>query len=549
MISSAPRTRLALVAAAVLLGACDADRLVAPDAAVDAPSLSLASSTTTTAPALPLATVDVRPVVPTGRTINVPAGGNLQAAINAAVPGDVVVLAAGATFTGNFTLPKKSGSGWVTIRTSTPDSKLPVGKRVSPAHAGLLPNILSPNGGPALRTYAGAHHYRIIGVEIGTKSTVTAANQLVAIGNGSRSSQSTLGSVPHHIVVDRSYIRGRSTMNLKNCIELHAAHAAIVDSYVTQCHSSWQESHAIIGWNGPGPLLIENNYIAGAGINVMFGGADPASDAMTPADITIRRNHVIKPLSWKDTWAVKNLVELKIGRRVLMEGNVFENSWADAQTGFAFVFKTAVGTHAATWGRTEDVTVRKNLIRNAAGGVSMSAHDGARGLPSRRYRFEHNVWDGIGASNGTTMGRIFQVLNGVNDVQIEHNTAIHAPTAARMVVTFGGGTVGSFVFRDNLVTRGMYGVKGDNTGEGTDALVKRAPGYVFTHNAVVGAKAAAYPTRNHFPSTLSGVGFVSLSGRDYRLASTSPYKGKASDGTDLGANVAAVKVATTGVVQ
>ena len=42
-------------------------------------------------------------------TIAVPAGGDLQAALNAAQPGDVITLAPGATYTGNFVLPNKGG--------------------------------------------------------------------------------------------------------------------------------------------------------------------------------------------------------------------------------------------------------------------------------------------------------------------------------------------------------------------------------------------------------------------------------------------------------
>ena len=56
-------------------------------------------------------------------TLTVNAGGDLQAALNAARPGDTILLQAGATFTGNFVLPVKSGSTTdITIRSSAADS-------------------------------------------------------------------------------------------------------------------------------------------------------------------------------------------------------------------------------------------------------------------------------------------------------------------------------------------------------------------------------------------------------------------------------------------
>src|SRR5690349_9776929 len=51
-----------------------------------------------------------------GRTIPVKASDNLQTKLNDAKPGDTLVLDAGATWVGNFTLPPKSGTGWITIR-------------------------------------------------------------------------------------------------------------------------------------------------------------------------------------------------------------------------------------------------------------------------------------------------------------------------------------------------------------------------------------------------------------------------------------------------
>src|SRR5262249_7935956 len=60
------------------------------------------------APELPRTYLDTTYKLPTGgATISVGAGDDLQAAIDEANPGDVIVLEAGATFTGNFVLHNK----------------------------------------------------------------------------------------------------------------------------------------------------------------------------------------------------------------------------------------------------------------------------------------------------------------------------------------------------------------------------------------------------------------------------------------------------------
>ena len=112
---------------------------------------------------------------PTGRTIVVPAGGDLQGALNAAARGDVVELAAGATFSGNFVLPQKSGTGWITIRTAT---SLPAeGTRITPQAAASFAKIVTPNSMPAIRTAAGggASYYRLMGLDIGSTASMTYA--------------------------------------------------------------------------------------------------------------------------------------------------------------------------------------------------------------------------------------------------------------------------------------------------------------------------------------------------------------------------------------
>src|SRR2546422_8604771 len=85
----------------------------------------------------------------TGRIIPVPGGGDFQAALDQAQPGDVITLEAGATFTGPFELPVKAGSGWIVVRTSAPDSSLPMpGRRIDPSYAPQLPKLAAPNSLP-----------------------------------------------------------------------------------------------------------------------------------------------------------------------------------------------------------------------------------------------------------------------------------------------------------------------------------------------------------------------------------------------------------------
>src|SRR5712672_1583603 len=138
-----------------------------------------------TAPAPPQTLLDTTPVAPTGTTINVPAGGDFQSALNAALPGDVIVLQAGAVYAGSFTLPVKNGTGWITVRTSAPDSSLPsYGSRITPAYASVLPKIVANSTMPAIQTAPGAHHFRFVGVEITVASNITQVWNLVNLGDG-----------------------------------------------------------------------------------------------------------------------------------------------------------------------------------------------------------------------------------------------------------------------------------------------------------------------------------------------------------------------------
>ena len=228
--------------------------------------------------------------------IYVAAGANLQTAIDAAQPGDRLLLAPGATFTGNFRLPNKgAATTYITIRSAAADTLLPLaGVRITPADAPNLPVLRSPNTASALTTAAGAHHWRLQYLEF--RANVAAS------GTSSRSApapQTLLTQVPHHLVLDHLYIHGDPALGQKRGIALHSGATWVTDSYIADMKGVGMDTQAINGYNGPGPYTIVNNYLEAAGENFMLGGASPKIPDLIPADIEFTGNHLYKPLAWR----------------------------------------------------------------------------------------------------------------------------------------------------------------------------------------------------------------------------------------------------------
>ena len=526
-------------------------------------------------PLLPRLWLDTTYVPPTGGTVRaVNAGGDLQAALNAAQPGDVITLEAGATFTGNYTLPQKGGTGWIIIRTSASDSSLPPpGTRITPASAAVLPKVVSPNSAPAIATQAGAHHYRLIGLEVTLGPGVTsnsAEGGLVQLG--AWKAQTTLDQVPHDIILDRVYVHGRPTVTLRRCIAMNSAATAVIDSYISDAHDPSHDAQAIASWNGPGPFKVENNYLEGSSENLMFGGGDPAIANLVPSDIEVRGNHFFKPLAWKSDdpsyggilWVVKNIFELKNAQRILADGNILENEWVAAdETGFAVTFTPRNESGGSPWSLVQDVTFTHNIVRHSASAIITQGTDTIQQITqqTRRILIKDNVFEDIepdrwGRLNYPGTGFLF--YSGAASVTIDHNTFFNTGPAVYGDVSANSG----FVYRNNVspynlgtanyqlccsgVTDNIDGIGGrGTTGDANGTLSTYFPGAVFVRNALAGGgNSTNWPANNFFPSTLDAVGFVNRAGGDYHLSAASPYKNAGTDGKDLGADIDAVNAAT-----
>jgi hypothetical protein len=392
--------------------------------------------------------------------------------------------------------------------------------------------------GPVLAAAPGAHDWRLVGLEIRPAAGMYLAN-LVMLGDG----RGDAADVPRRIAFERCYLHGDATAGARRGIALNSAATSIVDSWLADFKERGADSQAIAGWAGPGPFLIANNYLEAAGENVMFGGADPPDPARIPSDIVVRGNHFAKPLAWLDArrgWTVKNLFELKDARRVVIEGNLFENNWRAAQSGFAILFTVRNQDGGAPWSTVEDVLFRGNVVRHSASGVNIlgrdDGHPGGSGR-AQRIVIRDNFFDDIGAARWGGGGTLFQLLEGTAGVRIEHNTALHTGN----VITADGAAHEGFVFRDNVVAHNAYGIFGSGAGVGLGALAAYFPGAEVRRNLIAGGRPQDYPPDNFFPPTLAGVLFVDRG--TARLVPGSAWLAAATDGRALGADPEAVAAA------
>jgi hypothetical protein len=503
--------------------------------AATAPPKAPPPATVTSDPELPRFRVTVEELPVASRTIPVRTSRALQAAIKSARGGDVIVLEGGVQYEGPFSLPARADDGWVVIRAAL-DVDLPErGRRLTPQSASRLPRLVSRSGA-VIRAEPGAHHYRLIGLEIAPIQGV-ALHSLVELG----ADGVDLASVPRDIIIERCYLHGDPARGTRRGIALNSRSTAVIDSHLSDFKEVGADSQAIAGWNGPGPFLIANNYLEAAGENVMFGGADPKIVELVPSDIEIVNNTFTKPLRWKKDdagfegkeWSVKNLFELKNARRVLVDGNHFEYNWPHAQNGFAILFTPRNQDGRAPWSVVEDVTFSGNIVRHVAAGINILGYDDIHtSKQTSRIAIINNVFADVGGKWGH--GRLFQILDGTRDVVIDHNTAFQTGNAL-----FGGDRRphSGFIFRNNIVMAGVNGIAGSGTAPGAQSVAKYFPGGTIRRNVVVGGSAQEFPGDNLYPRTLADVGAAPANhGRPFaKLAAR--YSGTATDGRDPGAHL------------
>lgn len=375
------------------------------------------------------------PALACADSISVSNGADFQAALNRARPGDTIVLEAGATYfsqTG-FRLPyippvTNTDADTITITTSNLAGISPAGARINPAvHAAAMPKLVSGGGNNVIEADPRAHHWRFVGIEFTTDGQHDAAS-LVSLG-------------PYVPLADRYQMTGIkfdrcflhpaeiSGTNLSTPVETSLSKALmanvsafeLTNSYVVggsaveKFSKATGSGMAFLSDTGPGPLLVQNNYLEAFYSPLFLGGAD--------GDAVPEHTATIAPGATMNTAVLSTVKDLDVGDYVAFQIRPFNSgiqygSWGVGRvTGLSgltvsfeplsnpnyqgFPLPPMAGGQAQWEGAVlHDVTVRQNTI--------VAARNGLKYLWPSQGRFPKSWFEIKAGVNLTIEGNLFR---------------------------------------------------------------------------------------------------------------------------------------------
>lgn len=533
-----------------------------------------------------------------GKQIHIAANSDLSAALDRAKCGDTLLMAAGASFDVKDLPSKKcDDQHYITLRTDTPNSKLPPeGTRISPAWAGVAslpgrPPFAQPSGGPAkllatlvVRRPDGTSvgdHFRFIGIEW----TTPADSNIFRI---------VTADLSDHVIFDRNWIHPAAGAEVGHGIGIvHGSRMiAVINSYISGLNcvartGKCTDATGIGGGGGDDPistLKIYDNFIESSGENILFGG-QPGTIVAT--DIEIRRNHLFRPMLWKEgepgyapmpsgnPVIVKNNFELKSAIRVLFEANLLENTWGGfSQTGYSILLTAANQAGRCPVCRVNDITIRFNRVRNVAGVLQMAtdlSKAGDAAADAGRYSIHDLFADDLHDKDykgGGTFLILVSVRPAIHDVDIDHVTAF--VNGVLLSVLNNGPKLPNFTLTNSVFSVGDRRPPVASAGGGPDACASRTQAlggeavmqacfepYRFDKNLIISTR-GSFPPGNFVVSSPEAAGIRELKdtvSKDPRLCHAkgpgcpkiSPGANAASDHRDVGADIDAVEAAIAGV--
>jgi hypothetical protein len=355
-------------------------------------------------------------------------------------------------------------------------------------------------------------------------------------GQGTIGSLVTTRETNSHIIFDRCDIHGLDyPSRLAIAVNLDGSDVAIVDSRIHKVNR-WAETRdgtnlettAILVPFGPGPGRIENNLLEAIGITVFFpeGGTD-AYHRSPAADYEISRNYFSHPIKYleqstanesRKSYMNRHHFELKRGRRMLLEGNVFDVNWSDVNQG-AFVMLTP---------RPGSVPAAKKIS---------GIEDGVLTLPSAGDPYRSGMWVYVRGTDRGAFDGIWQVDSrpAPNQVKLAGMPSGSAGASGTVVAVASDIQISDIDFRNNIFRYGpnVLWITGHQDGAGGTLNTKTTQRIRFENNLVYGLDTSMVSPSSPYSSRAGTLAFAARGMEDLIIRNNTIASFKASPPTLL----------------
>jgi hypothetical protein len=412
----------------------------------------------------------------------------------ALLAGGTVDLAAGARFSGSFT-------------------------------AAVRGTIINGHGAQVLgSSTAEALRISASDVAVHELGLTTASTDTVLRCGANDSSQTTVAQVPTNVVLDRVTV---PTHRGKRGIEWNCTGTIDGVEVLDTWDPAGRDSQGLAILNTPGPVRVLGGRYQAGSEGILVGGDTMKIAGVEVTDLLFDRVEISRPLSWKTDGVprkIKNLLELKRGRRVVVRNGRFSGAWQDGQDGYAIVITPHSG------GDIHDVLVERSSMTNVGGCFNLLGQE-YHGIPTPAPLSGFVERDNVCVASKTLYGGrgIFALITGepadltfTGGVSVTDGTATILYDPGKVLTADGttrqGGPIAALTVTDKYFRTGIYGINLAgvvNAGPSPKGVVK----LVVTGNTIAGASAALkknLPQNTYVDRVAFDALFVDAANGDYR---------------------------------
>ena len=389
---------------------------------------------------------------------------------------------------------------------------------------------------------------------------------------------------PQNISIFQNVINGgndNGTRKSRSGISVCVVDCYIGENYIYNISKNGSDAKGISGFGGR-RVNVYNNLIEADCENILWGGVNYFDDwELEPTDWWVERNHFYKRPSWLTTFkgimVIKNWIEWKIGKRMWVFGNLFENHIADAQNGPGHHMKAVAGPQGQPIAQLRDIVFERNAMRNTDRVLSILSSSVDVGQGSRRLVFKdllaYNILDANPYAN--LSGGASRIANTILHTQDIGNVTLSDIFIDGLTMVTEPGHTGPFGvqwFLDNTGGRPIrnmrltnyIGNEHTNSGSGqpamfnasasTDGGIPLNPNYFDQDPAYapvfggwmlpsISSRAGwSHIPEVHYLADEAAIDYEDVSSNNYRLAPTSPGYNKGVFGRQhIGADIDAIE--------